>query len=190
MIELALHILDIAENSSRAEASLIEISIVEDTGQDMFSMEIRDNGVGMDAEMLEKAMDPFFTTKKVRRIGLGLPMLAQAANTTGGRFFIQSQPGAGTVVRAEFRHSHIDRQPLGDVAGSITALILGNPDIDIVYTHTRNGRAYVLDTREIRETLEDVPLNHREVLTLIRDNIREGIEELERSEEAGDTPAA
>jgi nitrogen fixation/metabolism regulation signal transduction histidine kinase len=178
MIELALHVLDIAENSSRAEASLIEITIVEDTFRDIFSMEIRDNGYGMDEPTLQKALDPFFTTKKVRRIGLGLPMLSQAANATGGRFSLESKPGKGTVVHAEFRHSHIDRQPLGDIAGSIVALIIGNPGINIVYTHHKNTRTYILDTREIREGLGEVPLNHREVLNLIRDNIREGIEEL------------
>jgi anti-sigma regulatory factor (Ser/Thr protein kinase) len=188
MIELALHVLDIAENSSRAASSLIEITIVEDTARDIFSMEIRDNGQGMDEPTLQKALDPFFTTKKVRRIGLGLPMLSQAAEAAGGRFSIRSEPGKGTEVYAGFKHSHIDRQPLGDIAGSITALIIGNPDIDIVYTHRKNARTYILDTREIRKGLGEVPLNHREVINLIRNNINEGIEELgEGHPEASDT---
>jgi hypothetical protein len=178
MIELALHVLDIAENSSRAEATRVEITIVEDLSRDIFSLEIRDNGHGMDVQTLQKALDPFFTTKKVRRIGLGLPMLSQAADATGGRFSIESEPGRGTTIYAEFKHSHIDRQPLGDIAGSIIALIIGNPDIDITYTHRKNGRTYILDTREIREGLGEVPLNHREVLNLIRNNIIEGITEL------------
>ena len=178
MLELALHVLDIVENSSRAQASLIEVTIVEDLERDIFSLEIKDNGQGMDAQTMEKALDPFYTTKKVRRIGLGLPMLKQAANTAQGRFSLQSEVGKGTMVHAEFEHSHIDRQPLGDIAGVITMLILGNPDIDIVYTHRKNGNTYILDTRELREGLGDVPLNNMEVLNLIRDNIREGIEEL------------
>jgi len=178
MLELALHVLDIAENSSRAHSSLIEITIVEDLGRDIFSLEIKDNGQGMDAQAMEKALDPFYTTKKVRRIGLGLPMLKQAANTAQGGFSLQSEVGKGTVVHAEFKHSHIDRQPLGDIAGVITMLILGNPDIEIVYTHRKNGNTYILDTRELREGLGDVPLNNMEVLNLIRDNIREGLEEL------------
>ena len=178
MLELALHVLDIAENSSRARSSLIEITIVEDLERDIFSLEIKDNGQGMDAQTMEKALDPFYTTKKVRRIGLGLPMLKQAANTAQGRFSLQSQVGKGTVVHAEFKHSHIDRQPLGDIAGVITMLILGNPDIDIIYTHRKDGNTYILDTRELREGLGDVPLNNMEVLNLIRDNIKEGLEEL------------
>lgn len=181
MIELALHILDIAENSTRAQASFIEITIVEDLIADIFSFEIRDNGSGMDEETLRKAMDPFYTTKKVRKIGLGLPMLAQAAERAGGGFEIESAPGVGTRVCARFRHSHIDRQPLGDIPGVITALILGSPDIDFLYTHMRGGKTYILHTREIRAELGDVPLNHMEVLSFIRENVREGIEELKEA---------
>ncbi|HDP26128.1 MAG TPA: ATP-binding protein, partial [Deltaproteobacteria bacterium] len=147
-----------------------------------FSLEVRDNGSGMDEAMVELVLDPFFTTKKVRRVGLGLPMLSQAARLTGGEFSLQSKVGEGTVVRAVFGHSHIDRQPLGDIAGSVTALILGNPDRDFVYTHRKNNQTYVLDTRELRETLGDVPLNHPEVLTLLKNNIREGIAELDEPE--------
>jgi len=178
MLELALHVLDIAENSSRAQASLIEITIVENLEKDIFSLEIKDNGHGMDEQTMEKALDPFYTTKKVRRIGLGLPMLRQATIGAEGSFSLRSEVGKGTVVHAEFRLSHIDRQPLGDIAGVIIMLILGNPDIDIVYTHRNNHGTYVLDTRELREGLGDVPLNNMEVLNLIRDNINEGINEL------------
>jgi nitrogen fixation/metabolism regulation signal transduction histidine kinase len=179
MIELALHILDIAENSTRAQADLVEITVREDLAEDIMSVEIRDNGCGMDDMTLKKAMDPFYTTKKVRRVGLGLPMLSQAAQRSGGCFVIESKQGQGTKVYARFRHSHIDRQPLGDVPGVITALILGSPDIDFLYTHSKNGRTYTLDTREIRRELDGIPLNHREVLGAIKENIREGILELD-----------
>mgnify|MGYP001427523878 CR=1 FL=1 len=179
MIELALHVLDIAENSTRAQASLVEITLIEDLASDILSLEIRDNGRGMDEETLQKAMDPFYTTKKVRRIGLGLPMLAQAAKNAEGRFEIDSVPGSGTRVYAEFQHSHIDRQPIGDIPGVVSTLILGNPDVDFLYTHTKNGRTYVLDTREIRRELGEIPLNHLDVIGAIKDNIREGLEELQ-----------
>ncbi|HOD69922.1 MAG TPA: ATP-binding protein [Deltaproteobacteria bacterium] len=182
MIELALHILDIAENSTRAQADFVEITVKEDLDQDMLSLEIRDNGCGMDEITLARAMDPFYTTKKVRKVGLGLPMLAQAAQRTGGSFAIESKVGQGTRVHARFGHSHLDRQPLGDVPGAITALILGSPDVDFLYTHTKNDRIYTLDTREIRRELDGIPLNHREVLEAIRENIREGIRELDEEE--------
>ncbi|HNY64931.1 MAG TPA: sensor histidine kinase [Deltaproteobacteria bacterium] len=178
MLELSLHILDIAENSTRANASLVEITVTEDLVNDVFSFEIRDNGDGMDSQTIERAMDPFYTTKKVRRVGLGLPMLAQACERAGGRFEIESVVGAGTRVYAGFRHSHIDRQPLGDIAGVVSMLILGNPEKDFLYTHVINGSVYSLDTREIRRELGDIPLNHMEVINMIRDNIQEGILEL------------
>lgn len=179
MIELALHILDIAENSTRAQADLVEITILEDLKEDVLALEIRDNGCGMDERTVKRVMDPFYTTKKVRRVGLGLPMLAQAARATGGSFEIESQVGSGTRVSARFRHSHIDRQPLGDVPGAVSALVLGNPDVDFVYTHRKNAHTYVLDTREIRRELDGVPLNHIEVIAAIKENIREGIIELD-----------
>jgi anti-sigma regulatory factor (Ser/Thr protein kinase) len=178
MIELALHILDIAENSSRADAKRIEITLDENMNSDTLSLEIRDNGRGMDEETLKKAMDPFYTTKKVRRVGLGLPMLEQAAQKAGGRFSLESEVGKGTRVFAQFQHSHIDRQPIGDIPGVLVALIIGNPDADILYIHRKNGKSYTLDTSEIRSALGDVPLNHMEVLNVIKDNIIEGLNEL------------
>ncbi len=178
MIELALHILDIAENSLRAGATLVEIEVVEDLVRDRLTITIVDNGHGMTPDEVERALDPFYTTKKVRRIGLGLPMLKQACQITGGSFSIESGPGSGTRIRAEFVHSHIDRQPLGDVPGAIIALILEKPEVDILYTHRRDAAVYVMDTREVRAELEGIPLNHHEVINLIRDNIAQGIREL------------
>ncbi|MEA2101012.1 MAG: ATP-binding protein [Thermodesulfobacteriota bacterium] len=180
MLELALHVLDIAENSTRAGAILVQIQIVEDVKGDILSLEIKDDGIGMDSQGIEGAMDPFFTTKKVRRIGLGLPMLSQASHAAGGAFSIESQPGKGTMIRASFQYSHIDRQPLGDMPGVIAMLILGNPDIDFCYTHHKNAQEYTLDTREIREELDGIPINHMEVISLIRDNIRQGLLDMDR----------
>jgi len=178
MIELALHILDIAENSLRAGATLVEIEVIEDLARDRLSIMVRDNGHGMSPEELERALDPFYTTKKVRRIGLGLPMLKQACQSTGGSFTIESEPGLGTRIVAEFVHSHIDRQPLGDIPGAVIALILEKPEVDILYTHRRDASEYTMDTRVIRTELEGIPLNHREVITLIRENMIDGIREL------------
>ncbi len=178
MIELAFHVLDIAENSIRAEANLIEITIAEDLHRDRLVIEIRDNGRGMTNAELARALDPFFTTKRVRRIGLGLPMLSQAAEITGGTFSIESAPNIGTWIRAEFVNSHLDRQPIGDLPGTIVALILAKPEIDILYRHLHNERVYTLDTREIRSELGEIPLNHREVVRLLRRSIKEGLQEL------------
>ena len=178
MLELALHILDIAENSIRAGAKTVFIDITEDRMKDRLVIEIRDDGTGMDGATLKKAMDPFYTSKKVRRVGLGLPMLAEASERAGGRFTIESSEGKGTRVAAEFQLSHVDRQPLGDLTGVFMALIAGNPSIDFVCRHTCGEKVFTLDTREIRKEIEDVPLNHMEVLKFIRQHIMEGLSEI------------
>ena len=178
MLELAMHILDIAENSVRAGAKRVQIRITEDLARDRYVMEIVDDGHGMNDEEQKKALDPFYTTKKVRKIGLGLPMLKSAAESTGGTFSLRSEAGRGTAVTAEFGHGHIDRQPLGNVASSLLGLILGNPGVDFLYVHRRNGRSYRLDTREVKQALEDIPLSHPDVTRFIRESIGEGLREI------------
>ena len=178
MLELSLHILDIVENSTRAGAKTVNITIIEDTIRDILSLEIRDNGSGMSEDVLKKAMDPFFTTKTVRNIGLGLPMLAQAAERTDGKFIIESKGGEGTRVAVEFKLSHIDRQPLGDIASTLVTLIAGNTDVDFIYRHKHNDREYILDTRDVKREIDDVPINHVEVLHFIRENVRKGMKEI------------
>lgn len=174
-----MHILDIAENSTRAGSRLVCISIAESTGDDSLIIEIQDDGSGMDEESLRRALDPFYTTKAVRKVGLGIPLLAQAAETAGGSFSMTSGVGRGTRVRALFRLGHVDRQPLGSMEQTMATLIMGNPEVDFVYCHRKNERSYTLDTRELRRTLEDVPLTHSAVMAFIRRSILEGLAELE-----------
>ncbi len=178
MLELSLHILDIAENSTRAGAKVVQITVVENEETDRLIIEIQDDGKGMDQETLRRALDPFFTSKKVRRVGLGLPMLAEAARRTGGRFEIKSKPGKGTSVVAEFGYSHLDRQPLGDITGTLINLIVGHPGVDFVYTHSKNGLDFVLDTRDIKKALDDVPINHIDVLKYIREHVKAELREM------------
>jgi hypothetical protein len=178
MLELSLHILDIAENAVRAEAKTVTITLIEDPHADRITLEISDDGKGMTENELRRVLDPFYTTKKVRRVGLGLPMLAQAAQNAGGWFEIISKPSEGTVVRVAFRLSHIDRQPLGDLQGTLVTLIAGNPDIHFIYRHRHDQREYVMDTDEIRMEIEDIPINHVEVLKFIRQDIAEGLKEI------------
>jgi hypothetical protein len=178
VLELSLHILDIVENSTRAGAKTVSIVLVEDTARDTMSLEILDDGSGMTEGVLTKVKDPFFTTKTVRNVGLGLPMLAQAAERTGGKFIIESKDGEGTRVVAEFKLSHLDRQPLGDIASTLVTLIAGNTDVEFIYRHQRNDREYVLDTRDVKREIEEVPINHVEVLNFIRGHIQEGLKEI------------
>lgn len=168
-----MNILDVANNSIRAKASLIEINVIIDRRKDTLVIQISDNGCGMDEEQLKKASDPFFTTRTVRNVGLGLPFMKQAAEGTGGSFKIESEPGKGTTVTAVFGLSHIDRMPLGDMTETIYALITANPDLDFIYTYKLDDACFSLDTREIRKILGDVPLNLGEVALFIKDYLHE-----------------
>ena len=148
MEDLSLHILDIAENSITASAKRIEIRINEDYVKDLLTIEIKDDGKGMDEQMLKQALDPFFTTRTTRRVGLGLSLLAQAARATDGDLVLDSRNGKGTTVRASFRLNHPDRQPMGDILETIRTLVAGHPEIDFLYEHRKNDTTYRFDTRE------------------------------------------
>ena len=148
MEDLSLHILDVAENSIAAEAKRIEIRIEEDQDRDLLTVEIKDDGKGMDEQMQRKALDPFFTTRTTRRVGLGLPLLAQASRESGGACEVNSKPDQGTTVRAVFQYSHPDRKPVGNIQETIQTLLIGHPEINLLFEHTKDGTTYHFDTRE------------------------------------------
>jgi len=150
MEDLSLHILDIVENSIRAKASRIMIKVMEDIEKDSLTIEIRDNGQGIDEDTIKKVLDPFFSTRTTRKVGLGLPLLSQAARESGGDVQIESEVGRGTRVKATFGYSHIDRKPLGNMEATLRALIVGNPEIAFIYEHKKGELEYRLDTKGIR----------------------------------------
>ena len=180
MEDLSLHILDVVENSIKAKANRIEIRLRDDAARDQITLEIVDDGVGMDAETVQKALDPFFSTKETRSIGLGLPLLAAAARAANGDFSIESRPGKGTQVTATFQAGHIDMKPLGDIAQTVVTLIMGHPDVDILYSHHIDQAHYSLDTKEIKTHLNGVSIASPEVICFIRDHIKEGLDNLRR----------
>lgn len=178
MEDISLHILDIAENSVASGATLITINIVEKISEDRFVVTIEDNGRGMTEEFVKNILDPFCTTRTTRKVGFGLSFLAQSARETGGDIRIESVPSKGTIVTAEFIPSHIDMKPLGNIADTIITLIAGNPQIDFLFTYVRDSRTYQLDTREICAALDDVPINSSEVLSAIRGDLMEAINDI------------
>lgn len=177
MEDLSLHILDIAENSIDAGAGRVEIRIIINTDNDKLMIKISDDGKGMDEETIRKVKDPFFTTKTVRqkKFGLGIPLLAQAAEECNGRFSIESKVGEGTVITAEFQQSHIDMKPLGDIGSTMAVLIGGHPEIDFLLSYERDDFSYRLDTIELKNELNDVPINLPDVLKLIKDDINSAL---------------
>jgi hypothetical protein len=173
MPEISLNILDIAENSTRAGASLVTIEVAVDTAADTMTVVIADDGCGMTEEQVASVTDPFFTTRTTRKVGLGVPFLKQAAEMTGGSFLIESEPGVGTTVTAVFGYSNIDRQPLGDMDGTILTLIECHTEVDFRYIYRYNEKSFELDTREMREILGGVPLNTQDVMGFIRQYLKE-----------------
>ena len=180
MRELSLHILDALENSVEAGATSIELVIEEDLKKDILEIVIRDNGRGMSEEFVRQVLNPFVTTRKTRRVGLGLPLLAAAAQRCNGDLRIQSQSGVGTTVTATFQHSHIDRAPLGDIPGTLMAIILSERPVDILYKHRVNRRSFKLDTAEVRRELDTVPLSHPAVREWLESVLTEGLASLKR----------
>ena len=182
MKELSLNILDVAENSVKAGASLTQILLTEQDGT--LKLEIVDDGCGMSEDVVRSVVDPFYTTRTTRKVGMGIPLLKLACEQTGGSLGIvsttqEADPVAhGTHVTATFDMNHIDFTPLGDVSASILTLIQGHPDTDFLFRHIMDDRVVELDTRELREVLEDVPLNSYDVMQWIEGNLQEQYGEL------------
>ncbi len=171
MKELSLNILDLTQNSITAGATLIEITVEEDPATDRLYIALTDNGKGMTAEQVAAVSDPFYTTRTTRKVGLGIPLFKMAAEMAGGSCTIQSTPGKGTTIAAEFKRSHIDLVPIGDMEGVVHDLVYMNPALDFVYTRSLGSKQFVFDTRELREVLRDIPFNEPEVSLWISENL-------------------
>ena len=178
MRELSLNVLDIVQNSISAKATVIEIELLEHIEKDLLEINIFDNGKGMTEEQVKSVIDPFFTTRTTRKVGLGIPLFKMAAEMSGGRLDIKSEVGKGTRVYTSYGYSNVDRMPVGDMNGTVSMLIRMNPDIDFVYTHSINEKSYVLDTRDLREQLDDVPLDTPDVIEWINEYLKENDAEL------------
>lgn len=183
MREIALHLLDIAENSAAAESQNISIEVHEDLHSDRLSTHVVDDGRGMDAETVQQVQDPFYTTRTTRNVGLGIPLLKLAAEMAEGSFRLQSEPGKGTRLEAVFRHSHIDRMPLGDIASTFLTALISHPNIHWTFVYqvtdkSGDSRDFVFDDVELKTELGDLPLTEPEVLTFVRGMLEEGIEAL------------
>lgn len=183
MKELSLHLLDIAENSISASAENIFIKVKEDTLADRLSLNVIDNGKGMNPEMVNKIVDPFVTSRTTRKVGLGIPLLKAAAEACNGFLIIESEVGKGTKVEVEFQRSHIDRMPMGDLPGTLLHLIIANPEIHWNFQYQVNDQIYYFDDETIKKELEGIPLSEPLVLSYIRNEIENGIKTIKPSKE-------
>ena len=178
MKELSLHILDIMQNSIAAGANLVELTVTEDTGEDILRFTVSDNGCGMSPEMIQRVTDPFTTSRKTRKVGMGIPLLKLAAENTGGAVELSSEVGKGTVISATFGYSHIDRQPLGNMAETILGIVTSYEETDFVYIHRVNDKEYKFDTREIKTVLGGVSLKEPDVTMWLKGYLEENEAEL------------
>ena len=178
MRELSLNVLDIAQNSIKANASLIEIELSESTEKKELLIGIYDNGKGMTPGQVQSVTDPFFTTRTTRKVGLGIPFFKMAAEMTDGSFGIESEVGVGTKVRAVFRTDHLDFTPVGDMCSTIVILITMNLSVDFVYKRKLDEKQFTVDTRQLKEILGDVPLNEPSIVSWLTDYIRDNTKQL------------
>jgi len=178
MQDISLHILDLVQNAVTAGSDLVKISIEDNPDTGLLTVSIEDNGAGMSEEQAARAVDPFYTTRSTRRVGLGIPMFKAAAEISGGCFELKSGEGRGTEIKAVFDQNNIDCPPLGKTGDTLISIILCNPGIDFIYTHSCGGSTFELDTRLIKNELGEVPINNPDVLNWIADYISQGLDEI------------
>lgn len=187
MREIALHLLDIAENSVAAQAKNIALVVCEDIPGDRLSASVQDDGKGMDAEMVARVVDPFVTSRTTRKVGLGIPLFKAAAEACNGRLEITSTVGKGTRLEVEFQRSHIDRMPLGDLAGTLLTLVVAYPDIHWTFLYQSilpsqtDPVAFEFDDQPIKKELDGVPLSEPEVLAFLRDILEQGVASIQKT---------
>jgi len=178
MKELSMHILDIAMNSVKAEAKLIEITVEDSIKNNKIVITIKDDGKGMSKEILENVTNPFYTTRNTRKVGLGLPMLKEASERCKGYLKINSQIGVGTVVECYFERNNIDRAPLGNMADTILVTINSLNDCNLVYKHIVDDNSFEISTKQLKEILGEVDINESNIMMWIKEYVNENIREL------------
>ena len=177
MKDLSMHIMDILQNSTRAGATEVTLEVLEDAAADTLTIRFIDNGCGMDAETVQKVINPFFTTRTTRKVGLGLPLLKQNTEQTGGSLDIQSEKGKGTTVTAVFGLTHLDRPPMGDLAGTVVLTASAYPDIRFIFHYKNDKVDYVFDTKEVNEALDGISIQEPEVIEYLKEMIESNISE-------------
>ncbi len=173
MRELALNILDIVENSVKAEAQNVLIEVI--AQDNLLTIVIKDDGNGMDKEFVDRVTDPFTTTRTTRKVGMGIPLFKMSAEMAGGEFGIFSEKGVGTTVKATFVLDHIDRVPLGNLAETMVTLLNDDFPTEYLLRVVIDGKKFEFDTKELREQLDGVPINEPEILLFVKDMINENL---------------
>ncbi len=181
MRELSLHLLDIAENSAAANATCVTVLVEEDTGDDRLRMVVEDNGKGMSEAQAKAALTPYFTSRTTRKVGLGIPLLKEAAEACNGYLTLESQPGKGTRLEVVFQRSHIDRMPLGDLAGTFLTLLVGFPAVNWLLKYRMDDRNFEVDALQIKQEIGEIPITEPGILSFVKEYLKSGIEGVQTS---------
>lgn len=179
MKTLSDHILDIVQNSIHAKATLIEIMVEESKKNDLCVVTVRDNGCGMDEETLKQAANPFFTTRRTRKVGLGLSLLRQNAERANGNFSIESVLEKGTTVKASFQFSNLDKPELGEVWDIFYLTMLGNKNIEFSYEHTTDIGDFVIKSSDIRVMTNGVSIQQNQIRKAISELMKNNINDIQ-----------
>ncbi len=178
MAELCLHIIDVVQNSTAADAENVKIQLKDSQKEDLILIAVTDDGCGMDQQTLENVQNPFYTTKSGKKVGLGIPLLKAGSFDCDGSFHMQSTPGQGTNVSSTFKRSHIDTPPVGDVNDTIFTLIVGTDQCNIEFDYTTDKGAFCISIAEVKDQVGDVPLTHPEIIGFLREYISTNVQQL------------
>ncbi len=145
---------DVAANSIEARAALVKVSVVEEGGRIVLTVE--DNGKGMDEATAARAFDPFYTEPgkhDKRKIGMGLPFVKQTCDACGGEVSLRSVKGVGTTLECSFRADSIDLPPMGDLAAAVLSLFTFDGDFEMVFRHRRGDGEYEISRSELKDAV-------------------------------------
>ncbi len=172
MKDISLHILDIVQNSLHAGATQIHVSVTESRLKNILILEIRDNGKGIDVSLLDKIIDPFYTTGK-KKVGMGLALLKQNAEMAGGSLELKSLKTGGLLVKASFMLNHIDCPPIGEINETVKNIFFANPDLRFIYEQIIDNKKIKIDTDEINEAVDGLDMQNKETRAAIKEYIYE-----------------
>jgi hypothetical protein len=171
-----LHIVDILHNSIRAKSKHIIINITDSDKSDKFEVILKDFGCGIDKSTLAKINQDFYSSRKERNIGMGLALLKFQTEITGGSFEIKSQLNLGTEVKACFIKSHVDMQPIGDIAGSFANFICQYQDINFELIYKTDNNHFEISSQDVKDVFQNLELNNPKIIKELANFIRQAIE--------------
>ena len=150
----------------------------ENTKDNTLLIGIYDNGCGMSEEQVKNVIDPFYTTRTTRKVGMGIPLFKMSCEQTGGKFTIESEKGVGTKINALYKTDSIDFTPLGDIASTIVTIVSMNNDKEFLFRRILDDKEFVFSTEEIKKILGGVPLSEPSVMTWVEEYLNEQYNEL------------